>query len=593
LAYLRKTPDDYGYRLALATCAAAEMPSGVRGHRQVARAAFERWWSLPDAAVACDRVLPAAAELDNEIVTTLVENLGQQDQDARRKAELALEEMGAAASQGNVLRSLLGRLGDDPGPVLDAACSAFRLLASLSSPAALDELLDAVVARLERNKGDDASMRALEIMGPTAARDDIFRVLVGALEAGTPFARRHAAQAVGGFGTAAARAEVERALKTCQVTQWPEVAQAATSALRMIRPPMRVDMDFAELLAQLEAASPRTRAAAARALWDAPARVDIARALVAHLDDDFYVLWNAAYALTFMGKAIVQEDIIHKLVICLRNFRRDVRDAAMVVLAEMGPAAVRDDVLQGLIDCLHYPHDELLRSTAASTLSSMGIAAAREHVLATLVADLGNNRVHVRLLAAEALAGMAPAVRDGVLDVLAVDLEHNDASVREQVARLLGRMGPAAARKDVLRALAVRVDADKPPVAEAAARALGSIGAAAAEDYVVRALVARLQKNETGVAGAAASALGHMGAGAAKCGAIEALVSRVQVDDPEIRKTVAKALGSIQEDGIRIIGGRAHHVVTLAGTFVWGSNRGPARPWRDRTSGPIRRHQTK
>ncbi len=312
--------------------------------------------------------------------------------------------------------------------------------------------------------------------------------------------------------------------------------------------------DMPSLLAELDARSPRARAASAWALGT----LGDARAvepLIARLaDDDAIVRQWTVRSLGALGASSAVMPLIDRL----DDEDAAVREWVVRSLGKIGDPTAADPLLAYLDDDNAEVREWIIRSQ---------IALANENAVAPLVVALADDEAEVREWAVRALASLGDA---SAVDPLIARLDDEDTEVREWAARALATLADPRAAEALIASLG---DAEA-EVREWAVRALASLGDASAVDP----LVARLDDEDAEVREWAARALGtvarsetkregwvrswresgepeplmpaldHPSPVAGDSAAITALIRSLESPDREVREWSARSLGSMGDD---------------------------------------------
>jgi HEAT repeat protein len=131
----------------------------------------------------------------NEVITKLVSALVDEEYYVRNYACDALGKMGEKAATNEVITKLVSALGDESDHVRNSACVALR---NMGEKAATNEVITKLVGALG-DESDDVRMyacEALEAMGEKAATKEVITKLVVLMNSNSDYRAFHAAQAV-------------------------------------------------------------------------------------------------------------------------------------------------------------------------------------------------------------------------------------------------------------------------------------------------------------------------------------------------------------------------------------------------------------
>ena len=197
-------------------------------------------------------------------------------------------------------------------------------------------------------------------------------------------------------------------------------------------------------------------------------------------DRDPSLASEATAALEEMGIAAAHEKVVSRLLECMRNPHRSIREKAALALGKIG-AVTKSEILNQLLK-LSFDSEAGVRSAAALALGRAGTAAASDEILDQLLALLDDHDFYVCSLAARALGGMgkraacarivnrllellrggcypaatpliriaAQSARDEILDQSARFLYSHDLHVQQSTVVALRELGQAAARDDII-----------------------------------------------------------------------------------------------------------------------------------------------
>lgn len=290
------------------------------------------------------------------------------------------------------------------------------------------------------------------------------------------------------------------------------------------------------LIVAFEDENSSVRAEAAEAL----ARIGVPAlpALIQALDNESsLVRGTAAYALGGIGEPA--KGAVPALADALRDERTEgtytVSFRAAVALVKIGQPAV-PALIQALVD-----PSSLARANAAYALGEVGYASGgigelAEEALPALIEMLRDKDKEARGRAAYALGGIGEPAIPALIEAL----NHEDRDVRSNAAYALGRIGEPA--KDAVPVLMKAMSNDD-YVRLGAAEALGKIG-----EPAVPALVEALNHEDEDVRRNAASVLGKIGE--LPKGAVPALIKRLGDEDLYVRYNATIALSRIGEPAV-------------------------------------------
>ena len=194
-------------------------------------------------------------------------------------------------------------------------------------------------------------------------------------------------------------------------------------------------------------------------------------------------------------------------------------------------------VMPALLRALRDTDDNVCK-TAADALGNLG-----EPAIESMIAALGDSRIHRPRHIALVLSRFGPAARKGA-DALIAMLEEGDAGEREAAVYTLAKI--EAKTSAVVGALIGALSDAEGKVSEMAARALGEIG-----EPAVEALIEALGGKEARGPGYAALALSIIGPPAR--GATDRLLVMLKTGDEEARALAAFALGKVAAGEAKVI----------------------------------------
>ena len=368
-----------------------------------------------------------------------------------------LSKAGAAAVP--VLVDMLGEEDDDVRFKALLALSAMKPGEAAAAVSALERTMINEKTAFHSNLACWAIVKANE--------EGAVRAFIGMLEPGRPTkSRRLAATALGALGRRA-RAAVA-ALRVALEGKDLRVRVGAAHALWQIE--RQVDTKLLLTLAQGE------EPFFGNPVWNAigpEAQAAVPGLLQALQSPDETFRLSATIALGHLGQSIRAKEAVWALAARLKDGSIAVRRGAACALGKMGPKA--GEAVPALIEALQDTNRDI-RVVAASSLGQLGPAAS------TAVPHLGravkDAEAAVRRSAASALGWIGPAAKAAV-PALIEALKDKDENTRSNAALALGRVGPVA--KTVIPALSATLQDESVRVRNCAACALAEIGLAQAQ----------------------------------------------------------------------------------------------------------------
>ncbi|GIU73097.1 MAG: hypothetical protein KatS3mg004_0184 [Bryobacteraceae bacterium] len=273
---------------------------------------------------------------------------------------------------------------------------------------------------------------------------------------------------------------------------------------------------------------------------------------------------------------------LQKLLAVLKDEDEIARSWAAHTLSTLPEAAARDPrVIAGLLEALK-DEDQDVCVQAALALGLLGEAAAQDcRVIPALLEALKDDRGFVRYVAAATMRLLMQAGAQ-VIPALLEARNDTDWRVRRAAAEALGELGEAAAQDPrVIPALLEMLNDDSEDVCRAAAEALGELREAAAQDpRVIPALLEMPKDERENVLCAVSHALGKFATAAAQGPRlIPALLEMLKDDGEDVCGAAAGALGGLGEAAAqdrRVISAllearkNGHEIVRMAAAWALG-----------------------
>ena len=276
----------------------------------------------------------------------------------------------------------------------------------------------------------------------------------------------------------------------------------------------------------------------------------------------------AVRALARLGEKVSTSEVIHRLLISLRDSHRNVRSSACEALGSLGKKAGTSELISRLTISLG-DSDNNVRSSSCEVIRRLGEKAATSEVINRLIISLGDSDEYVRWSACKALGKLGEkAATSELISRLIISLADSDENIRESACKVLEKLGEKAATSEVITELVISLRDNEKNVRESTCDPSGRLGEKAATGEVISLLMASLKDNDKNVRSRACDALRVLGEKPATSEVINRLVISLGDSDNGIRKSACEVLRRLGEKAAtsEVI---SRLVISLEDSDVW------------------------